>query len=378
MNRSWTIATIRGIPIRVHISLIFLLLYVTLGLSGQFHSHFREITPLTNLEPGPLTLPPLAWGLILALGLFVAIILHELAHSFVALSSGARVESITLMMLGGISRIQGEIRNPRREAWMAAAGPLMSLAIAVVAFGITLLLQSAPSDLRVAGMVFAEINLMLAVFNLLPAFPMDGGRILRAALTPRFGRLGATRKAAAVGKVMAVLFGLVGLVSFNFILVLIGVLVYFGASAETSSLEMRTSLSGIRIGTLADPRIGRVRPETPLGDLIELFLEQNLAAVRVGDGLSGPGAGYVTLSDLERVAKNGNRLSAGDVARKDIPRVRASEDAASVLGKASGRADAILVVDEAGEPAGIVTGKDFNRGAVLSHLLDDLTGGRGA
>jgi Zn-dependent protease/CBS domain-containing protein len=374
MNRAWTIAKIRGIPVRLHVTLLLFLPYVAFVASNIFHQRYADLARPLGLLHGPLVLPPLVWGVLLALALFLAILLHELAHCLVAISSGARVESITLLMLGGISRIVGDIRRPGREAWMAAAGPLTSLGLAIVFFVLAQLLGGLPPDVPIAALVFAEINLMLAIFNLLPAFPMDGGRILRAALTPRFGRLSATRKAAAVGKGMAVIFGILGLVSFNFVLLLIGVFVYLGASAETTSLEVQASLGGMRVRDLADRRMGQARADTPLSEVATRFLEDDLTSMRVGDGLSGPGAGFITVDDLERIdCRRGYRL-AGDLARRDLPRVRANDDALAVLGLLQGSRGAIVVVDERGEPVGIVTGQDVRRAALLAHLLEDAKG----
>ena len=372
MNRSWTIATIRGIPIRIHISLLVLVPLAAVTFSNQFQFYYGSIAGISGVEHGPTTLPPLVWGVILAFGLLVGILLHELAHCMVAISSGVRVESITLMMLGGVSRIEGEIARPMREVAMAAAGPLTSLAIGAVFYVGTKALPGLPTENTVAGMLFALVNVVLGVFNLLPAFPMDGGRILRAALTPTMGRLAATRRAALVGKILAVPLAILGIL-FNPLLVLIAVFIVLGATAETSMLENRVLLAGRRVGAFADPRIGDVLPETPVWRVAERFLEDNLVAVRVGDGVNGPGAGYITLGDLERVGKKGARLTAGDISRRDLPRVWASHDAAAVLQAAQARGkDAVLVFEDNGEPVGIVTGADLGRAASVASLLQDL------
>lgn len=368
MNRSWTVATIRGIPIRIHITLLLLLPYIAVMVSREFH----RLVQLANLGTTQFAMPPIVWGVLLAIALFVSVLLHELAHSLVAVSSGVRVHSITLMMLGGISRIEGDIRRPGREAWMAAAGPLTSFVIGAVFLGISAIVPRGAADLRIAVSLFGQINIALAIFNLLPAFPMDGGRILRAALTPRYGRLGATRFAATVGKGMAVLFAIWGFVSFNFILVVIAAFVFLGASAESAQLETRASLSGIRMDSLVDPRIGHVLPETPIAAVADRFLSDNLVAARVGDGQTGRGAGYITLSDLERLDARQHRGRAGDIARKNLPRVRAGDDASKILPLLAGdRGSDVLVVDERGEPLGVVSSRDLLRAALLSNLIED-------
>lgn len=372
MNQSWTIATIRGIPIRIHSSYPIILLYVIYEVTTGFKFYYADIVQLLGIAPRPLLLPPLFWGIAIAVGLFGSIVLHELAHSMVALASGVRVESITLIALGGVSRIESQSMRPGREAWMAFAGPLASLCIGIIALVGTLLLPGHPGDLTAAGLLFAELNVMLAVFNLLPAFPMDGGRLLRAALTPWLGRLNATRTAAFVGMVMAGLFCLSVVFTHNYILILIAIFIVFGASAESVMVE-RSMLQGKRVGAFADPRLARVMPETPLREVLERFQHEHLAAVRVGDGITGPGAGYITRADLRRIGSRADSRHAGDVARRDILRVWASSDAAAVHVVLSRRGKEAVVVDqETGEPVGIVSRKDLSRMASRSDIPETL------
>src|SRR6266851_111350 len=178
-GKSWSILHIRGIPIRLHVSLLIFLPYVAFASSLQY----RELARSLGIDPRSSALPPIAWGIVLAIGLFVAITLHELAHSFVALKSGVKVRSITLMMLGGVSSMDRDV-SPPREAWMAFAGPLVSFLIALVAYLLYLWAKAWP-DLDVALLAFAITNAIVGAFNLLPAFPMDGGRILRGLLSGR-------------------------------------------------------------------------------------------------------------------------------------------------------------------------------------------------
>src|SRR5262249_45095605 len=147
-----------------------------------------------------------------------------------ALRNGVRVRAITLMMLGGVSQMEDDIR-PEREAWMAFAGPLTSFGLAVASYAIYRLLPL-PAELAIAFFMFAAINGVLGAFNLLPAFPMDGGRVLRGLLSKRLGPDRATRAATTLGKIMAGAFAVLGLLSLNILLVLVAVFVYMGATAE--------------------------------------------------------------------------------------------------------------------------------------------------
>ncbi|AKJ63756.1 site-2 protease family protein [Kiritimatiella glycovorans] len=204
---SYRIATVAGIPIKVHLTLLLMLL-------------------LFLVWQGPL-------GLIIALGLFTSVALHELGHSRVALRKGCTVSEIMLLPIGGMAKMSNLPRDPADEFKIAIAGPLVSLGLSAAAFGLYLLSGSLGLELAAfVALSLAVLNLVLALFNLLPSFPMDGGRIFRAWLTPRKGRLEATRIASKIGRSLAVVFGIVGLFNGNLILVLIAVFIFQAAGAE--------------------------------------------------------------------------------------------------------------------------------------------------
>src|SRR5262249_48532643 len=150
---------VHGIPIKLHVSLLVFLPYVAFVFALQFRQLESSL-----LGPGGSALPPAFWGVILAVALFAAILLHELAHSLVAVKSGARVRSITLMMLGGVSSLERDV-SPSREAWMAFAGPLTSFCLALVAY-LLYRITALPGDARIALMLFASTNALVGAFNL--------------------------------------------------------------------------------------------------------------------------------------------------------------------------------------------------------------------
>jgi len=217
MSNSTHIATVAGIPIKVHISL-----WIVLPLLA-FLGPYRE-QPL--------------WGLLYAACLFISVALHELGHSLVAINKGGHVKEILLLPIGGIAKLDRMPSAPKDEILIAAAGPAVSLLLALILgfAGMLMMLAFGPTALRMPPVTLAInlaiTNLILALFNLVPSFPMDGGRIFRAWMTPRVGKLEATRRAAKVGRILAVAFGLVGLVSFNMFLVAIAIFIYFSATAE--------------------------------------------------------------------------------------------------------------------------------------------------
>lgn len=213
---SYNLGKVAGIPIRVHITLVILLLFVLLKY---------ELI-----------------GLLIAAGVCTSIVLHELGHSLVAMRKGTYVHEIILMPIGGMAKMANMPQSPWDEVTMALAGPGVSVSLAFISYAMGY-------TLNLGGLVLipyflytlAAVNLMLGIFNLLPAFPMDGGRVLRAVLTPRLGRLKATGIAAKCGQVLAVLLGCIGLFwpgHIHIMLILIAVFIYRSAGTEYK-FEMR-------------------------------------------------------------------------------------------------------------------------------------------
>lgn len=260
---SLTLLRIRGIPIRVHWSLLLAVPY----LAWVFSAQFAGVAHVAGEDTAAIHLPPLLIGAILVLGLFASILLHELAHSLVALRRGGKVRSITLLLLGGISQIEQMPRRPRDEAVVAAVGPATSLGLAGVLFALHALTPHGVGDARVGLFYLANLNLVLGIFNLLPAFPMDGGRVLRALLAARSTPARATAIAAGIGKVLAVGLGLLGLWGGNWLLMLIAVFVYTGAQAEALREHAREALEGVRVGEVMLRHPVTVGAHTPLAEV---------------------------------------------------------------------------------------------------------------
>lgn len=214
LGGSYKVATVWGIPIRIHVSLLIMVVFMA--------SSFGWVA-----------------GILLEAGLALSIILHELGHSLVAIQKGCRVRQITLMFIGGAAQMDRLPRRPMDEFLVAIAGPAVSFALAA---GLYQLAPRVPlPDLGIMngrpfnGVGFlAYVNLSLGLFNLLPSFPMDGGRILRAAITPKLGRLRATFYASRIGQMMAVIFGFYGFLQEpkQWFLIAIAFFIYTAASSE--------------------------------------------------------------------------------------------------------------------------------------------------
>lgn len=213
---SYKIATLFGIPIKLHVSVIFLLfLYIR---------HF-----------------PFPYGILFAAGMLTSIALHELGHSLVAISKKCRVREITLMFMGGVAQMESIPRKPLDEFLMAIAGPLVSagLGVSLLVTGTRFPFPPIPPFGYNLFTLLGLVNCLLAAFNMIPAFPMDGGRVLRAGLTPFTGRLKATRIAVGIGKFAAFSFGIWGIMQGEFILIAIGIFIYFAANQEYRMVLMQ-------------------------------------------------------------------------------------------------------------------------------------------
>lgn len=259
MKSEYRIGRVWGIPINLHISLFLLMAY--LALQGALNGGWKLFVFVIAFE----------------VLLFTSIALHELGHSFVAIRKGCRVREITLMFIGGAAQMEQIPRRPRDELQMAIAGPAVSVVVGSLAITGSFLLPAPRESLlewivalvRLVG--FA--NLILAGFNLLPAFPMDGGRVFRALLTPKFGRLRATRLAAVAGKGVAVLFILVGLFGVpglpffengSIALLLIAGFVFFVGEREYRQVQVEELMRSRGFGDPNPPP--PFEQETPLDD----------------------------------------------------------------------------------------------------------------
>jgi stage IV sporulation protein FB len=245
---SLSLGTVAGIEIRIHASFWLLVLLVVVGSSA---------------EGTAAVLGALGW----LAAIFGSVLLHELAHCVVATRRGARVRAIVLLPIGGVSQLEHMVLTSRDEMAMAAAGPLTSLALALAA-GVVAVASGA--DLARASLIsgplllrFAAVNAMLGAFNLLPAFPLDGGRLLRAGLERRRTLEEATAIAAMVGRSLAIVMGAVG-VLVDLWLVIIAVFVWFGAGAEEASTLLHARLRKVSAGAVAHPAVV-VEAVTPAG-----------------------------------------------------------------------------------------------------------------
>ncbi|MDR7417859.1 MAG: site-2 protease family protein [Armatimonadota bacterium] len=287
-----------GIPLHLDPTFLFVLPLFAWLIGSRIDLYIR----LLRLPVDPQALQqgstPFVLGLLAALGLFASVVLHELGHAVVGLRYGARVKRITLWLLGGVAQFEEIPRQRGAEAVIAIAGPVTSIALAGVCLALRGLL---PLDLHAAQFVvgyLAVTNVALAVFNMLPALPLDGGRVLRALLALRMPYLRATQIAARASAFLALLLALYGFLSLNFFLMLIALFVYMAGTAETQQTLVAEMLEGIGVRDLMTRNVVTVSPDMRLGDLIAKMLQERHLGYPVVDA-GGRLVGMVDLADIQ-------------------------------------------------------------------------------
>jgi Zn-dependent protease/predicted transcriptional regulator len=315
-------------------------------------------------------------GIAFILALFACVVLHELGHALTARRYGIRTRDITLLPIGGVSRLERIPDDPRQEVWVSLAGPAVNVVIAAALYAWLLLSQTLRpfSALTMAGGPFLErlllVNVSLAVFNLLPAFPMDGGRVLRALLAMRMDYVRATQVAAYVGQAMALAFGLLGLFT-NPFLVFIALFVWIGAAQEASMVQMRTGLSGIPVSRAMLTDFHSVAPDDAAKRVLDLILagsQQDFPVVDGGQG--GRVAGVLLRSDvLKALAQRGSDWRVRDIMRREFEVV----DAADMLDTAFARLQSCnchtLPVTSRGALVGLLTMENVGEFLLIQSAL---------
>lgn len=252
MKWAWKLGRVAGIEIRIHVT--FLLLLIWIGALHYLEGHNWRAAAL---------------GILFILAVFSVIVLHELGHALTARRFGVRTFDITLLPIGGVARLDHIPERPLHEFLVAIAGPAVNLAIGLILLVLLGTRETAPGILQgistPAGFLtrFAFVNLGLALFNLLPAFPMDGGRAFRALLSTRMSHLEATRIAATLGKGLALSFGFLG-IFYNPVLALIGLFIWITASDEVSATRLKAGIEGITVRQAMITEFHIVAPEDPL------------------------------------------------------------------------------------------------------------------
>src|SRR5579884_3466876 len=358
MSWSLRLFRIKGIDVKVHLTFVLILIWAAFVWGTTDGGGIGEAL----------------LGVVAMLLLFACITLHELAHSFEALRYGLHVRDIILLPIGGVSQIEDLPGKPGQELRIAIAGPLTSFAIAIVPYLVSVLVWgdvlgnlAMPSEALTAQGWFGLVtylviaNVLLGLFNLLPAFPMDGGRILRALLAMRMDYRRATAIAVAIGQGLAIGLGFLGFLVGNFFLVLIAFFVWIGASQEGGLAQVRGVLGAVRVEQAMTRRPRTLTASDTLARAVDLMLSTSQSDFPVIDEATSAVVGFLTREDVLRgLRHHGAGMSVATVMHTLFPAVTSHD----LLLEAQQRMlaaglQAVPVIDD-GNLAGLLTTTDVS------------------
>lgn len=305
MKSSLSLGKVSGIKVSIHWTFLLLIAWIV----------------IQNLRAGAAT-GPIIWTLLFVCAIFLCVILHELGHALAARRYGIRTRDITLYPIGGVARLESIPRKPKEELVVALAGPLVNLVIAglLLPWANVPLLAGNETEIQIGPgnfiFAFAMVNAWLAVFNLVPAFPMDGGRVFRAVLSFWMDRAKATRVAAAFGQVIAVGFIFLGFYV-NPFLVFIGLFIILGAQAEATYASTEALMEGHTVLDLTMREMPVVRPATSVGEMIREILNTQKKNFIVADETGVLGV-VSQLDVIKALGDQGELLPVRDCMRTDV------------------------------------------------------------
>jgi Zn-dependent protease/CBS domain-containing protein len=356
MKWQWKLGTFAGIDVFVHATFLLLIGW----LAYSYWLRYETIAKVVE-------------GILFILALFVCVVLHEYGHALTARRYGIKTRDITLYPIGGVARLERLPDKPIEELWVALMGPAVNVVIAAILFVYLYLSGSLVpmTDLTVASGSFLArlmaVNISLVLFNLIPAFPMDGGRVLRALLAMRMDYVRATQIAANIGQGLAFLFGLLGLFNNPFLL-FIAFFVWIGASQEASMVQMRNSISGIPVTHAMQTRFETLSPADRLSRVVDLILagsQQDFPVVE-----DGRFVGVLTRDDFFRaLSQQGPSTLVADVVRRDVPSVDSHEMVEMALTRLQESGAKVLPVMHNGRFVGLVTPENITEFLMIRSAL---------
>jgi Zn-dependent protease/CBS domain-containing protein len=356
MRWQWKLGIFAGIDVFVHAT--FLLLIAWIGYSYW-------------LQYG--TIAKVVEGIFFILALFLCVVLHEYGHALTARRYGIKTRDITLYPIGGVARLERMPDKPIEELWVAIMGPAVNVVIAAILFVYLYLSGELVSmtDLTVASGSFLArlmaVNVSLVLFNLIPAFPMDGGRVLRALLAMRMDYVRATQIAANIGQGLAFLLGLFGLFNNPFLL-FIAFFVWIGASQEASMVQMRNSISGIPVTHAMQTRFDTLSPSDRLDRVVSLILagsQQDFPVVEDGQFV-----GVLTRDDfIKALSQQGQNTPVADVTRRNVPTVDSHEMVEMALVRLQESGTKTLPVMHRGMFVGLITSENITEFLMIRSAL---------
>ena len=358
---SWSIKLfkVKGIEVKIHLTFVLILIWAAYRWSVSTGEGLMGAV----------------FGVVATLLLFASVTLHEFGHSLQALKFGIVVHDITLMPLGGLARIEEIPEDPAKEIRIAIAGPLVNFIIAGLLFGVGLLLNTraiisldelyrSMGQVSWSGMLayLTMTNLLMGLFNLIPAYPMDGGRILRASLAKKMDHSKATSIAVNIGQGLAMLFGLWGFMNGSYTLVLIAIFVWMGAGQEGKDVALKNVLSDIKVSQAMTLQPETLRANDSLSKAIKLTLSTSQSDFPVIEWGSNQVVGFLCERDLLKGLQTHDQNTSVRVVMQttfptttpDRPLYESQKD------MVVGRKRSMPVIDEEGNLAGLLTVTDIN------------------
>ncbi|MCL4474163.1 MAG: site-2 protease family protein [Actinobacteria bacterium] len=369
MKWSFKIGRVFDIELRVHITFFLIIVYAAYIWGVGYHQGWAGAV----------------YGAVLISALFLCVVIHELCHSRMAQYYGGEVASITLLPIGGVSLLKNMPDDPKKEFWVTIVGPVSNVIIGILLIPFLYLVPNQVdgaygaftnadvlTGISLQGFVsyMLLINFLLAVFNLLPAFPLDGGRVLRSLLAQRMSYVSATRAAVTTGQVFAFIFGIAGLLQGAWLWVIIAVFIYMGAEQEGAAAEMKTVLSRLTVGQAVEEDTKTVAPDQTLSDVVAIVLHAYQEDFPVVDG--GRIVGVLTRAKLlGGLHQLGAHTTVEQVMEKEFPVVDAEARFSEVYEKMNSSGIKAIPVVKNKRLLGMVTLEHLSEVFMLLSSTDD-------
>lgn len=361
MKWSLLIAKISGIKIYLHWTFSILLIWVVF-LQEQQGAGWND------------TLISLAF----VITIFACVLLHELGHALTAKRYNITTKDIILLPIGGLARLEKIPEKPSQEFWVAIAGPAVNLLIALILFGLVYAINPGSFESQLSNyekvtldnflISLLLVNIFIAIFNLIPAFPMDGGRVFRALLSMQIGRLKATQVAASLGQMLAIVFALAGLF-FNPFLVLIAIFVYLGAQYELEQVKYKSALSDYKVSDITMHHFTKLSVHDSLSEAVKQLLDGQEKEFIVTDNDSTSG---ILTRDIIIKSLSQNKLSTplGEVMKRDIQPLSPDDTLSSVLEKMQKDKLSVYPVEDDGKLVGMIDQENILEFIMIQNVLD--------
>lgn len=356
MKWSFKLVKIAGIDVKVHLT--FFLILIWFGYS--YWAASKSITAV-------------AQGLLFILLLFMFVVLHEFGHALVARKFGIKTRDITLLPIGGVAQLERMPRDPKQELWVALAGPAVNLLLAIILFGwlfLTNNLQNLTQLNLTSGSLIerlAIVNLTLMLFNLIPAFPMDGGRVLRALLALRMDYIKATQTAVIFGQAFALIFGIIGLFS-DPIFLFIALFIWIGAGQENNGVQVKETFAGIPARRAMLTNFQTLSPSQRLHDAVSAILAGYQQDFPIMDG--NKMVGVLTRPALMKtLAQEGETVNIASVMDRDFTSAEADEMLDTVADRLRNCGCSTVPVFDDGVLVGLITMENIGEFLMIQSAL---------